>query len=140
MPGIDDNKSRCSSKENVNKRWTAISTLSINKGNEMCTCCPTIYASKTHDGYVYSPQTAVPSPQAQPYIKASTPEAGELRWHLGDTIYKKCSYMNKGPMRQKRGTSAVDNRRETGCIPDLQRPMHSTTREHYAFGSQTTTD
>jgi hypothetical protein len=96
--------------------------------------CPRT-CEKLYDGL----QMAIHSLQVQPSIKLRTPSY-EVKQHHKDVIYKECSNMNVEPMARGAGTTLATDKQETGCIPDAQRPTHSTMRKENPPGPQTTAD
>jgi hypothetical protein len=104
--------------------------------------------SKTRNGYLYDPQTVVPSSQPQSSRGSSNPVNGELRGHPGDARYGERTRINGENSRIPK--EVVNGRRtayctpsltnETGYLPGPQRPMRSTTRKEDPSSPQTTAD
>jgi hypothetical protein len=84
---VSDEENSRLMKEGINKRWTVciMPSLTNKSGGALVTQGPT--CSKTCNGYLYNPQTAVPSSQPQSSRGSSNPMYGELRGHSGDARY-----------------------------------------------------
>jgi hypothetical protein len=132
----------------VNKQWTAYITPSLTNrsGGTLVTQGST--RSRMRNGYLYDPQTAVPSSQPQPSRGLSNPRYGESRGHPGDAQYGERTRINNENSRIPK--EAVNGRRtvcctpsltnETGYLPVSQRPTRSKTRNKYPYNPQMAVD
>lgn len=97
--------------------------------------------SKTCEQQIDGHKMAIHSYQVKQSVNWNAPEYGKRKWHHKDAVYDKCLNANIEPMKRWTETmSAVDKRKETGCVPDLQHPTRSTMCEHYTSGHQTAAD
>jgi hypothetical protein len=132
----------------VNGRWTAYITPSMTNRSGGAIVTQGSMRSKTRNGYLYDPQTAVLSSQPQPSRGSSNPRYGESRGRPGDAQYGERTRINdensRIPKEVVNGrwtaccTPSLTN--ETGYLPVPQRPTRSTTRKEDPSGPQTTAD
>jgi hypothetical protein len=91
-----------------------------------------------HNNQLLGHQAAICMSQVKMSINSHVPPYGESRWHYGDAIYKRCSFVNRKSIGGIETISAADKKQGMGGVPAAQQPMCSKLYNKYNYGPQMT--